>query len=97
MFTQLNQYHVVLEVKPGFEQNPVDLRDLFIRYGRPSAGGLRRVHDAGDRRTVEFGGGRQRRRAGPGVVRRDQRGFERGLRQRPIASTAAFPTAARFR
>jgi multidrug efflux pump len=31
MFTQLNQYHVVLEVKPGFQNNPVDLRNLFIR------------------------------------------------------------------
>ena len=31
MFTQLNQYHVVLEVKPGFDQNPGSLRDLYIR------------------------------------------------------------------
>ena len=31
MFTQLNQYHVVLEVKPGFERRAGDLRDLFIR------------------------------------------------------------------
>ena len=31
MFTQLNQYHVVLELKPGFQQNPTELRDLFIR------------------------------------------------------------------
>ena len=33
MFTQLNQYHVVLELKPRFERNPLDLRDLFIRTG----------------------------------------------------------------
>jgi multidrug efflux pump len=33
MFTQLNQYHVVLEVKSGFQAHPVDLRDLFIRSG----------------------------------------------------------------
>jgi multidrug efflux pump len=33
MFTQLNQYHVVLEVKPGFDKNPSDLGDLFIRAG----------------------------------------------------------------
>jgi len=33
MFTQLNQYHVVLEVKPSFQQNPVNLRDLFIHTG----------------------------------------------------------------
>jgi multidrug efflux pump len=31
MFTQLNQYHVVLEVKPGFDKNPAALSDLFIR------------------------------------------------------------------
>ncbi len=33
MFTQLNQYHVVLQVKPGFEENPGDLGDLFIHTG----------------------------------------------------------------
>jgi multidrug efflux pump len=33
MFTQLNQYHVVLEVKSGFNAHPVDLRNLFIRSG----------------------------------------------------------------
>jgi multidrug efflux pump len=27
----LNQYHVVLEVKPGFDKNPAALSDLFIR------------------------------------------------------------------
>ncbi len=33
MFTQLNQYHVVLELKPRFAQHPLDLRDLYIRSG----------------------------------------------------------------
>ena len=33
MFTQLNQYHVVLEVKPGFGKDPSDLGELFIRAG----------------------------------------------------------------
>ncbi len=33
IFTQLNQYHVVLEVEPGFEHNPMDFRNLFIRTG----------------------------------------------------------------
>ena len=33
MFTQLNQYHVVLEVDPAFQKNPGQLRDLFIRSG----------------------------------------------------------------
>ena len=36
IFTQLNQYHVVLEVKPGFQQSPTDLTHLFIRTGSPS-------------------------------------------------------------
>ena len=38
MFTQLNQYHVVLEVKPGFQKNPSDLRNLFIRTGAAARG-----------------------------------------------------------
>ena len=33
IFTQLNQYHVVLEVKPGFDKNPSDLGNLFIKSG----------------------------------------------------------------
>ncbi len=31
MFTQLNQYHVVMELKPGFQNAPTNLRDLFIQ------------------------------------------------------------------
>jgi len=31
MFTQLNQYHVVLEVTPVFGRNPSNLSDLFLR------------------------------------------------------------------
>jgi multidrug efflux pump len=38
IFTQLNQYHVVLEVKPMFQQKPLDLRNLFIRTGAGSSG-----------------------------------------------------------
>jgi len=37
MFTQLNQYHVVLEVQPGFDQNPFDLSNLYIRSGIASS------------------------------------------------------------
>jgi multidrug efflux pump len=37
MFTQLNQYHVVLEVKPSFQQRPGDLSSLYIRTGAGSA------------------------------------------------------------
>ena len=38
IFTQLNQYHVVLEVLPGFQRNPGELRDLYIRTGVTGAG-----------------------------------------------------------
>ncbi len=31
MFTQLNQYRVILEVKPEFMQNPGKLKDIYIR------------------------------------------------------------------
>ncbi len=37
MFTQLNQYHVVLEVLPNFGQRPLNLSDLYIRTGMTSA------------------------------------------------------------
>jgi multidrug efflux pump len=33
MFTQLNQYHVVLELQSQFQQHPEDLGSLFIRSG----------------------------------------------------------------
>jgi multidrug efflux pump len=39
MFTQLNQYHVVLELKPGFDKNPSDLNDLFIRTAAGGSSG----------------------------------------------------------
>ncbi len=44
MFTQLNQYHVVLELKPGFQQNPSDLRDLYIRTSMGSGTSSGRAH-----------------------------------------------------
>jgi multidrug efflux pump len=39
IFTQLNQYHVVLEVKPEFQKDPLNLRDLYIRTGTGAASG----------------------------------------------------------
>jgi multidrug efflux pump len=40
IFTQLNQYHVVLEVAPSFRQNPDALKDIYIRPSgaAPAAG-----------------------------------------------------------
>ncbi|MBS1853438.1 MAG: efflux RND transporter permease subunit, partial [Acidobacteria bacterium] len=31
IFTQLNQYHVVLEVHPDFQQNPDSLRNIYVK------------------------------------------------------------------
>jgi len=31
IFTQLNQYHVVLEVKPHYQQSPESLKDIYVR------------------------------------------------------------------
>src|SRR3989442_2108070 len=31
IFTQLNQYHVVLEVQPSFRQNPDALKSIYVR------------------------------------------------------------------
>ncbi len=31
MFTQLNQYHVILEVGPQFQQNPEDLSNIYVK------------------------------------------------------------------
>ncbi|MGC2473023.1 MAG: multidrug efflux RND transporter permease subunit [Candidatus Sulfotelmatobacter sp.] len=46
IFTQLNQYHVILEVLPNFAQDPADLRDIYIKpsvvtanTGAPTANG----------------------------------------------------------
>jgi multidrug efflux pump len=30
LFTQLNQYHVILEAAPGFQQNPGKLNDIYV-------------------------------------------------------------------
>jgi multidrug efflux pump len=31
IFTQLNQYHVVMEVQPNFQQNPDALKDIYVK------------------------------------------------------------------
>src|ERR1039457_4662304 len=55
IFTQLNQYHVVLEVGPAFGRNPMDLRDLYIRTGMGSSTGGAGVVSGGSSATQPFG------------------------------------------
>ena len=50
IYTQLNQYHVVLEVDPSYMKNPLDLRNLFIRTNQ---GRRYRVHGVGSGRLVQ--------------------------------------------
>ncbi len=52
MFTQLNQYHVVLEVEPGFQQDPRDLRNLYIRSSTLSSSGSTGVVAGGSSSSV---------------------------------------------
>ncbi len=55
MFTQLNQYHVVLEVQPGFGKNPLNLRDLYIRTGMGSASAPPGLVSGGSSTTQTYG------------------------------------------
>jgi multidrug efflux pump len=36
LYTQLNQYHVVLETMPEFQQDPAKLHDIYVRSGAAS-------------------------------------------------------------
>jgi len=53
MFTQLNQYHVILEVAPNFGQRPLNLNDLYIRSGM--TGGSGGLVSGGSAATASFG------------------------------------------
>jgi len=43
LFTQLNQYRVVLEVAPGFRDTPSDMAQMYVRAGVPGRPGETRV------------------------------------------------------
>jgi len=55
IFTQLNQYHVVLEVQPAFQDNRDDLRNIFIRTGMGSTSGGTGLVSGGTGNTQLFG------------------------------------------
>ena len=55
IFTQLNQYHVVLEVKQDFQKNPLDLRDLFIRTNAGSSSSSAGLVSGGSASTQLYG------------------------------------------
>ncbi len=37
LYTQLNQYHVVLETMPDFQTNPAKLQDIYVRSAAPQS------------------------------------------------------------
>ncbi|MGH9572407.1 MAG: efflux RND transporter permease subunit [Candidatus Acidiferrales bacterium] len=39
LYTQLNQYHVILETMPNFQNNPKDLNSIFVRSGTVAGSG----------------------------------------------------------
>src|SRR5208337_3077291 len=39
IFTQLNQYHVVLEVDPKYQRNPRDLQNIYLHASNGNAAG----------------------------------------------------------
>ncbi len=48
MFTQLNQYHVVLEAMPALQQKPRDLDHIYIKTATERTRcRLSAIHDAG--------------------------------------------------
>ena len=55
IFTQLNQYHVVLEVKPDFRLRPGDLGSLFVRTGMGGSTGNAGIVAGGGAANQAFG------------------------------------------
>jgi multidrug efflux pump len=55
IFTQLNQYHVVLEVMPEFQNSSEDLRNIYIRTGATSTAGNSGLVSGGTGNTVLSG------------------------------------------
>ncbi len=52
IFTQLNQYHVVLEVMPEFQDSAQDLRNIYIRTGMGTSSGSTGLISGGTGNTV---------------------------------------------
>ena len=55
LLTQLNQYHVVLEVKPQYQKGPESLDEIYVKTLRGDAGAA-----LGDRQAVHVAGRRSR-------------------------------------
>ena len=99
MFTQLNQYHVILEVNPNFDRRPLNLRDLYIRSG--TAGISAGTVSGGSAATASFGPSSSASSAASVSAQTGSGGIVAGgtsassppspLLSGPVASTSAFP------
>ncbi len=47
LYTQLNQYHVILETDPRFQLNPQRLHDIYIQSSGSGSGAMSSAHTAG--------------------------------------------------
>src|SRR5271157_2700730 len=92
IFTQLNQYHVVLEVKPAFRQNPVDLRNLFIRNNAGSSSGSAGLVAGGSATTGISQGPANSSGAGATAASAGTALATTAMGGGAIASAAVFPT-----
>ena len=93
IFTQLNQYHVVLEVNPSFRRNPGDLRSLFIRTGAgTSAGGAGLVAGGSATSGISQGPGNTSSAATTAANAANAALTSSALGGSAIASSTAFPT-----
>jgi len=92
IFTQLNQYHVVLEVKPAFRQNPVDLRNLFIRTNAGSSSGSAGLVAGGSATTGVSQGPANSSGAGATAASAGTALATTAMGGGAIASAAVFPT-----
>jgi multidrug efflux pump len=88
MFTQLNQYHVVLEVKPNFHSSPIDLRSLFVRTGAAGASSSPGVVAGGTGTAVTSG---PTSSATASQASLNSTGTSNANGAAPIQSTTAFP------
>jgi multidrug efflux pump len=90
MFTQLNQYHVILEAQPSFDLNPVSLNNLFIHSGEASSPGTGTAPDA----AASTGAGASASTSGvvgAGSASATGAPASSALRSGPVASTTAYP------
>jgi multidrug efflux pump len=92
IFTQLNQYHVVLEVKPSFQQKPADLSSLYIRTGAGTSASAAGLVAGGSTTTANFGPGNTSSAAATAASSATASQSAAGSASAAIASAAVFPT-----